>query len=157
MTQKKSAALLEWKYEDIKDRSPIWYMVALSIAIGLVIWGFFTRQYGMSIVIMLLAGIIFFIENNADDNVDVSITELGVKVQNNFYDYAKISSFYLVYQGDQAVYLRLNIKKRGIKTLSIRIDNSIAPNIRATLVNFIEESDQQEISFLEKLSHILKL
>lgn len=76
MAQKQQTALLEWKYEDIKDRSPLWYMIALSVAIGLVIWGFFTRQYGMSIVIMLLAGIIFFIENNADDNVDVTVSEL---------------------------------------------------------------------------------
>jgi hypothetical protein len=30
--------LYSWNYEDTKDRSPIWYIVALSIAIGLIIW-----------------------------------------------------------------------------------------------------------------------
>lgn len=50
----KQNTLFTWEFEDEKQRSPLWYMIALSIAVGLIIWGFLTRQYGMSIVIMLI-------------------------------------------------------------------------------------------------------
>lgn len=46
--------LYTWTFEDNKDRSPLWYIIALACMIGLVIWGFVTGQYGMSIVVMLL-------------------------------------------------------------------------------------------------------
>jgi len=31
-------SIYEWNYEDSKNRSASWYMIALSVAIGLIIW-----------------------------------------------------------------------------------------------------------------------
>jgi len=83
-------SIYNWQYEDTKNRSPIWYVIALSVAVWLILWGFLTRQYGMSLVIMLVSGFFFFLENNSDENVRVDVSELGIKVQDHFYDYAKI-------------------------------------------------------------------
>lgn len=154
---KDTNSLYSWKYDDIKHRSPIWYMIALSIAIWLIIWGFLTRQYGMSIVIMLAGGFFYFLENNSEDEVEVSITDLGIKVQGNFYDYSRIKAYSLVYQSDRAVFLRLLINKRGIGVLNLNIDNNIAANIRSILPNFIEENEKQEITLGEKIIQLLKL
>ena len=153
----KQNTLYSWSFEDKKQRSPLWYMIALSIAIGLIIWGFMTRQYGMSIVIMLFVWFFFFLENNAEDHVEVEIWELGIRIQNIFYDYGRISSYSIVYSGDQAIYLRLHLKKRWIGFANLRIDNTIASEIRPILSNFVEENEKQEITFLEKLTHFLQL
>ena len=150
-------SLYNWSYEDNKNRSPLWYIIALSVAIWLIIWWFFTRQYWMSIVVMLIVGFFFYIENNSEDTVDVIITELWIKVQDMFYDYSRIAGYSLVYSGDQAMYLRLNLKKRGIGTANLRIDNDIASNIRQILPNYIQEQDQQEVTLTERILHMLKL
>lgn len=149
--------LYSWNYEDTKNRSPFWYVAALSIAIGFIIWWFLTRQYGMSIVIMLIWGFFYFLENNSEDEVQVRVSELWISVQDNFYDYSKISWFSLVYQWENAVFLRLLIKKRGLSILNIKIDNTIAKNIRPILASYIEENEKQEISFGEKIMQLLKL
>ena len=154
---KKQDTLYSWDFEDIKHRSPIWYMIALSIAIGLIIWWFLTRQYGMSILIMLIVWFIYFLENNSEDQVHVDITDLWIRVQNIFYDYSRINSYSLVYSWDQAVYLRLHLKKRGVSFANLRIDNNIASQIRSILPNYIEENARQEISFTERITHLLKL
>ncbi len=154
---KKQNILYYWKFEDKKNRSPLWYMIALSIAIGLIVWGFITRQYGMSIVIMLIVGFFYFLENNAEDEIQVEITDLGVRIQNIFYDYSRISSYSIIYNWNQAIYLRLHLKKRGITFVNLHIDNTIAWEVRTILPNFIEENAKQEITFLEKLTHFLKL
>lgn len=157
MKESSQNILYNWKYEDVKNRSPIWYVIALSIAIWLIVWGFLTRQYGMSIVIMMLSWFFFFLENNADENIEVILTDLWIKVQNNFYDYAKISWFHIVYDWENAVYLRLGINKRSLRTLSIRVDNTIAADLRSILSNFVEENEKQEITFGEKILHLLKI
>lgn len=149
--------LYTWNYEDAKDRSPLWYVIALSVAIWLIIWWFLTRQYGMSIVIMLVWGFFYFLENNAEDDISVAITQLWIKVQDNFYDYSKIWSFSFVYSGENAIFLRLAIKKRGISILNIKVDNTIAKDIRPILWNYVEENEKQEISLSEKIMHLLKL
>lgn len=96
-------------------------------------------------------------ENNSEERIKVDITDLGIRVQNIFYDYSRIHSYSLVYSGDQAVYLRLILKKRGIGFINLRIDNSIAGDIRSILPDYIEENPKQEISFIEKITHLLKL
>ena len=149
--------LYTWAYEDMKDRSPIWYVIALSVAIGLIIWWFLTRQYWMSIVIMLVGWFFYFLENNAEDSVSVSITELWVRVQDTFYDYSKIWGFSLVYNWENAIFLRLLIKKRWISVLNIKLDNAIARDIRPILWNYVEENEKQDITFSEKIMHLLKL
>lgn len=106
---------------------------------------------------MIITGLFFFIENNSDNEVRIDITELGVKVQEQFYDYARISAYSIVYHGDQAIYLRLYLKKRGITTANLRIDNEIANHIQSFLPHYVEENEKQEITLLERIIHILKI
>ena len=155
--EKNSNILYTWQYEDTKHRSPLWYIIALSIAIWLIIWWFLTSQYGMSIVIMLVVWFFYILENNSEDQVLVEITDLWIKVQGNFYDYSRIGWYSLVYYGEQALYLRLLIKKRGIGVLNLNIDNLVATNIRNILVNYIEENEKQEITLSERIIQLLKL
>jgi hypothetical protein len=152
-----SNILYNWNYEDNKNRSPLWYIIALSVAIWLIIWWFLTRQYGMSIVIMLVVWFFYFLENNSEDEVAVEVTDLGIKVQGNFYDYARIWWYSIVYDGERALHLRLLIKKRGIGILNLNINNAIASDIRSILANYIEENEKQEITLSEKIIHLLKL
>jgi len=149
--------LYTWKYEDTKNRSPIWYIVALSVAIGLIIWWFLTRQYWMSLVIMLVSWFFFFLENNSEDEVSVEISDLGILVQEKFYDYAKIAAFSIIYDGSRAVYLKLYVKKSRIWFVNLSLDNNTASNIRPILTNFVQESEKQEITLSEKIIHFLKL
>jgi hypothetical protein len=51
-------------------------MIALSVVIGLVVWGFMTKQYVMSFLIILITGISFFIENNSEENITVTLNQL---------------------------------------------------------------------------------
>jgi len=106
---------------------------------------------------MLISGFFFFLENNSDDEVSVIISDLWIKVQERFYDYSKIELFQLVYQWDQAIFLRLFIKQKWISNVSLRIDNSIANNVRTVLGWYIEEWNKQDISLTEKITNYLKL
>jgi len=157
MATSEQNTLYSWSYNDSKNRSPLWYMVALAISIGLIIWWFLTRQYGMSIVIMLVAWFFYFLENNTEDEVKVSITDLWIMVQESFYDFSRISAFSVIFSWENAVYLRLNTTKRWVSTINVRVDNAIISTIRPMLAHAIEENPKQELTFIEKITHGLKL
>lgn len=146
-----------WNFQDTKQRSSLWYITALSLAWGLVIFWFLTKQYGMSIVLLLIVWLYFFLENNADEEISVQITNLWVWIQGTFYDYGRIDSFRFIYDGSEAVYLRLSIKNSWVKYINIRVDNDIVANIRPILSQLIEENTQSDITLLEKIIHKLKL
>lgn len=149
--------LYSWKFPDIKERGQLWYIIILSIVIWLVIWWFFTKQYWMSFIVLLLTWIIFYIENNSDDNVTVDISELWIKIWLSFYDYSKIDSYTLIYEWENAVILRLILNKRWIKVLDLKIDNSVAIELKLILPEFIKENEKEDFSFTDKIIRMLKL
>lgn len=148
---------LNWKFNSKKEKSQLWYIIAFSMVIGLSIWGFATNQYAMSFVIILLAWIYMYTENNTEDEIEVFITDLWVKVGEAFYEYKKIQNFNLIYDWDTASILRLKLKTKGVWVLDLDINNELASGISEVLPNFVEESENIEVTFVEKLIKFLNL
>lgn len=111
----------------------------------------------MSFLVILISGISFFIENNSDDVIEVSVLPLWLKINNAFYDYSKIAGYTFIYDGENAVILRLNLLQKGIRILDLQIDNSITMDLKQILPNFIKEDENGELSFVDKLIRWFKL
>lgn len=149
--------LYTWNFPDVKNRWSLWYIIALSLVIGLVIWGFLTKQYGMSFILLLITGIAYFVENNSDDEVTVEISELWIRVGWTFYDFSRIPAYAFIYDGDNAIFLRLNLAKKWVKQIDLKVNNEITTELKQILPRFIEENPKQDLSFLERMIHLLKL
>jgi hypothetical protein len=149
--------LYSWTFPDIKNRWQLWYIIVLSIIIWLVIWWFITGQYWMSFIILLLSGIIFYIENNSEDNIVIEINQLWIKVSEYFYDYSKINSYTFIYEWENAVILRLNLQKKWIKIIDLKIDNTVVLELKEILPNFLKENEKEDFSFTDKMIRMLKL
>jgi len=149
--------IYSWNFDDSKNRSGSWYIIFLSIMIWLVLWGLFTKQYGMSFVIILLSGLMYFMDNNSEDTIYVEVSELWIKVADNFYDFSRLENYWIIYNWEQAQYLRLKMTKSAINQLDLGINNQIASDLRQFLPNYVQETDNAEMTMLEKTIKILKL
>ena len=149
--------LYSWKFEDKKNRSQLWYIIALSVVIGLTIWWFLTKQYGMSFIILLISWLVFFVENNSEDEVSVQIAEQWIYIWNTFYDYSSIKQYSIWYQNDSAEFIRLHLTKRWIAILDLKISNEILPEVQSYLSEFVEDWWKAEISSTDKLIRFLNL
>lgn len=145
------------EFEDNKDRGPYWYIIALSIIVWIVIWGFLTRQYWMSFVVLFLSGLFYYIENNSEDIIKVILTDLWIQIGQNFYEYTKIEKFTYIYEWENPVFLRLVVNKVSLKNIDLKIDKNTFLELKNILPNYIEEDTKGELSFLEKVIHKLKL
>ncbi len=149
--------LYKWSFNSKKQRGTTWYIIIISIAIWFIIWGFITKIYWLSFVIMILWWLIYFIENNSPDIINVSITELWIQVWNTFYDFWDIKSFTMIYEWINPILIRLNLNKKWLKHLDLYINQDNANNIRNILLNFTEENSKEQLTFIEKITKILKL
>ncbi len=152
-----SPILHQWQYQDNKDRSPLWYMIALSVSIWLIVWGFLTLQYGMSIVVMIVTGLFYFLEIHSDEIIEVKISEAGIWIQKSFYEYSHIASYSFIYSGKDVIYMRLKLRRSPIRLLSLRIDNSQLLAIENILLEALGEPERQDIWIVDRISHFLKL
>ena len=146
-----------WSFSSKKERSSMWYIVALSIIIWLVIWWFLTKQYGMSFIILMITWFMYFIENNSEDIVEVFVWELWIKIWESFYDYSKIDSYYFLYDWEFSKIIRFNLNKKWIRVIDLNVDNNITLDLKNVLPKFLKESEKQEFSFSEKIIKLLNL
>lgn len=149
--------LYSWKFSAKKERSNLWYIIGFSVVIWLVIWWFLTSQYGMSFIVILIAGISYFLEVNIEDEILVQVQQLGIKIGDSFYDYSKIKTFSFIYDWSNAILLRLKIIKKWISFFDLDIDNTIAQDLRPLLSSFLEEDEKEDITLIDKLVRFLKL
>ena len=146
-----------WTFSDKRERGTLWYIIALSIVIGLSIWWFMTKQYWMSFIVLLIAWLVYFIENNSYEEVKVLVTAMGIKVWSSFYDYSKIDSYSFIYNRENVIFIRLNLNKKWLKNIDLVVDNSTANELKDVLWNFLEEKPKWELTFSEKIISKLKL
>lgn len=149
--------IYSWEFDDNKNRWSLWYIIALSFVIWISIWWFFTKQYWMSFIVLLIAWLVYFVENNSEDLVEVKITNLWVKIAWVFYDFTGIESFWIVYKWAEPVLLRLNLNKKWLRNIDVKIDSSIVKEIKDVLSDYIEETPKIELTFSEKMIKLLKL
>lgn len=152
-----SNIIYSWKFNDNKNRWPIWYTTAISIVLWLTIWWFFTKQYWMSFIILLIAWLVYFVENNSEDTVEVFLSDLWIKIDDWFYDYSKIDSYWFIYEWENSVLLRLHLNAKWLKVIDIKVDNEITSDLKNILLEYINENPKSELTFSEKLINLLKL
>ncbi|ATU05635.1 hypothetical protein BKN14_04325 [Candidatus Gracilibacteria bacterium HOT-871] len=146
-----------WSFSEEKNRGALWYIIAISIVIGFAFWGIITQIYGLSIAIVLAAGILFYIENNSSKIVEVEITTLGISFGGVFYDFGKIDNFSFIYYKKNAIYLKIVLNKKGLKNINLRVDNKICEDLKQILPNFIKEEKDGDLTFADRLINFLKL
>ncbi|MCD5385123.1 hypothetical protein LRZ95_00460 [Candidatus Gracilibacteria bacterium] len=152
-----SEILYSWEFNDEKNRGKMWYIIAISIVIGSSIWGFFTKQYGLSFIVLLVAGLYYFIENNSQDLVKIEITNNGINIDGKFYDYSSIDSFGFIYKNENPIGLRLNLNKKGLRFLDLKITRNNLNYIKNILSKNLEETDKIDLTLSEKFINLLKL
>lgn len=152
-----SENIYSWEFDDNKNRWTLWYIIALSFVIWISIWWFFTKQYWMSFIVLLIAWLVYFVENNSEDLVKVIITNLWVKIAWVFYDFTGIESFWIVYKWEDPILLRLNLNKKWLRNIDVKIDSTIVKDIKNVLLDYIKEIPKIELTFSEKMIKLLKL
>lgn len=150
-------SIYEWEFSDIKNRWKLWYIIAISIVIWLSIWWILTKQFGLSFIVLLIAWVTLFIENNSEDKVIVKITSLWLKISDSFYDYTNIESYNFIYNWDDAIFIRLIVKKSWLKKIDLKINNIICSEIKNILPEFINENKWWQLTNSEKIINLLKL
>lgn len=149
--------IYSWNFSDNKNRGKFWYIIAISIVIWLAIWWILTKQYWLTFIVLLISWIIFYVENNSKEIIDVIISDLWIKISDVFYDYKKINTYWFIYRWDDAVLLRLNLNSRWLSKIDLKIDNKICLDLKNILNQFIEENENSELSTTDKLINFLKL
>jgi len=154
-------AVVSWKVPEFEkhERTQVWYISAIVVALVMVGFAFWTRNYLFFGIVIIAAFVIILREGQEAADVEVSLTDEGLVIGKKFYDFDVLKNFAVVYK-----------PKMGVKNLYFEFKNSVKQRIslplgdkdpifiREHLLKYLpEDLERTDQSLSEGLAKLLKI
>ncbi len=153
--------LAEWEFDEFPKhkRTKLWYITACIIAGGLLLYAIISLNYLFAAIILIVAVIVVMQNRREPQRLNLQIHEDGLVIgTNTYYEWKTIKSFWIVYEPPEVKNLYFDFKAGLRPTISIPLEKQNPLNVRKILLNYLQESvDQENESFSDGLRRILKL
>jgi hypothetical protein len=151
-------SLLEWKSPAFVkySRGFLWFLFSGIVYLAVVGYSIYVKDwYTIGIATVLLA-FLYWYQAKKPALSNFRATQLGIYVDDRFYPYAEIHSYWLLLKSEPK---KLNIifRKHYLPQLSIIIGDVDPLEIRTNLAKFIPEQTDRTESFADKLSRLLRI
>ena len=153
--------LFSWKIKEREhyQHSKQWFLVFGLLALAGLIFAVLTSNFLFALIIVLVAFIIVFNENEEPEMLDFIIGTEGIMLGHKFYDYDEFKSFSVIYkpaQGIKSLYLDFTSPWRRDLMIPL-LDNNPLP-IRENLLKYLKEDlERTGESLSETIGKLLKL
>lgn len=154
------ADLLHWEFPEFVPyrRGFWWYVIAISITIGLVIFGLITHNYLFLVLILLFGLIIYLRGRRKPAQLEIAIRERGIQLgSRSFYRWSDIKSFWIIYEPPEVKMLYLEFK--GFRpSLSVFLQNQNPLEVRKILgKHLVEDVEKENESFSDGFGRMFKI
>lgn len=141
------------------ERNRNWYILATCAGLLLLLFAFLSKNYLFVFFIIIAALVIMLHDSSEPDLVDIRITDEGIIVGKNFYDYDELKNFAIVYKpGRKIKNLYFEFKSSIKQRLSIPLMDMNPLPIREKLKkNLPENLERTDLSLSESLARFFKL
>ncbi|MBI5037327.1 MAG: hypothetical protein HZC01_01275 [Candidatus Kerfeldbacteria bacterium] len=151
---------LRWDFPEYVQyrRGMWWYVMALIIIIGLLIYSIVAKNYIFMVLIVLTGFIIYFRDRREPAELSIQIKERGIQLgDRNAYRWADLKAFWIIYEPPEVKNLYLDFK--GLRpTMSISLEDQNPIEVRNLLAgHLIEDTERENESFSDGFGRIFKI
>jgi hypothetical protein len=95
--------VIAWEIPEHQDekKSKKWYLAAALIGAILLISAIFSQNFIFAIIIIFSAILVVILDGNNPDTLKVKITDRGITVGKESYEYDQIDSFFIIYKPEE--------------------------------------------------------
>jgi hypothetical protein len=144
------------EYEHL-EKHPKWYWIMGGILLAIIIYALVTNSILMAITFILIGMLGYIFAERAPRTIQMEISEDGIRVDNYFYEYDDLKSFWIFYEVEEGIkILSLHSKKTFLPYIHIPIGNTNPILVREILINYLPEI-RQEMTVLDRLERLIGL
>ncbi len=138
--------LLSWRFPEFTKfpRARGWYVGMSLFGVALIVWSIFDRNPLFAIIVVIALTVIFFRSRLQPLNLTATVTEDGIQIGRDFYDYDEIARFWIIYKPPEVKTLYLKFKSAVRPILGISLEDTDPVKLRTELKRFLTEDLEQE-------------
>ncbi|MCD4693817.1 hypothetical protein K8R62_00460, partial [bacterium] len=153
--------IISWEIPEYKkhDRGRGWYVLSGIMAVIFLLYALFSQNFLFAIFIEIVSIILILNEGKNPIKIKVAITDDGVQIGKNLYEFDDFKNFSIIYKPDQNIknlYFEFDsyIKQR----LSLSLEDINPIKIKELLSPILkEDTDRKDPPLSEKLADLFKL
>jgi len=152
--------LVSWEMWDYPphERSRNWYIISSIIGGALLIFSVVTSNYLFAIIILMTGVILLMKGLQHPKRIEVHITDMGIVVDNTYYDYKDVKEFALVYEPPLVKTLYIDFNSILKPMISIPLEDTDPNAVRETLLPYVFENlDREDETLTDMLQRMYKL
>ena len=131
------------------QKTKIWFIVSISVAIALLLVAIFSKDPLMIITFALAIVMFFIIAVREPKKIQISFDDRGIQIKGKIYPYHEFESFWIFYN-PPINYISLKSHKKLSRPIKLLLENQNPVEIRQYLKEHLPEVEQKE-SFIEIL------
>ena len=146
-----------WEYPP-HERSVMWFIIAGIIGAALLVYAIVSTNYLFAIIVLMM-GVILLIDGlRHPDRIDVHITDQGVVVGHNFYNFSALKDFSIIYAPPEVILLYIDFNNMWQPLLVVPLED-IDPNaVRDNLLPYVFENlSREEETLTDTLRRLYKM
>jgi hypothetical protein len=152
--------LASWEFPEHEkmERGKWWYLIFIVIALGCLVYSYFSQNPMFALIIVLFIIIYIVIERREPALIRATLTIDGLWLNNKFLDYKNFANFYIIYYPPRIknIYLQPRNSFKSIVTLSLTNEDPVA--LREILLQFLpEDLTKENMPATDSLARLLKL
>lgn len=144
--------ILSWiAPETVKhERGLVWKIVASLVVAFAIAWGFVYFSWTFSLLLITFVLVYYLVHLEHPKEVEIKISEIGIKVGAKKYPYSRIKVFWIIYEPPFVKTLNIRVSGEIVSDITIQLDHQDPAPIRNFLLEKIPELEGQT----EKISDI---
>ena len=150
---KKTKNRFEWTAPEFTqyEKSKSWFLTLGLIAAGLFIWALFAKNILFALFIGLSYFLICVYAFKKPNNLRLSISIRGIRINKTLYPLDNLKSFWIFYEPPEIKELSVRSKKTIMPYIKIPLGEQNPVEIRRFLIKYLPEKRQEE-SLIDNLS-----
>lgn len=152
--------IMRWNFREFRhvSRTRSWWVAAIVVAGGLVIYGALSGNFLFSLIILLVAALFVMEAQRHPRTIECRITNLGIAVGKKFWRWSELMNFWIAYHPPEVTNLYLLPKGPLDPRVTVPLEHMNPLSVRSTLKSHLEEDlTREDEPTSEALSRLLKL
>ena len=152
-------AIVSWTAPEYirHEKGEKWFLIAGVFMLAFVIYGLFTNAWTFSLALVVVSAVYYLLHFEHPNNVEVIISDMGIKVGKRVYPYNKIQAFWIIYHPPHVETLNIRTGSKLLPDISIQLNGQDPAPIREYLAGQIPEWEGKEENFTDILVRLFKI
>lgn len=139
------------------NRGKLWMSFMVVSVVAAAVWGIFYNAWTFSIAIVAFAVVYALTHMDHPEEVEVTLSDIGIKVGGRKYAFSKIKAFWVIYEPPFTKTLNIRVDGDLALDIDIQLNEQDPAAVREFLISKIPELEGKQQSVIKMFLRLFKI